>query len=285
MRKLTIEFVRESFKKEGYELLSDEYTNGKKLLYRCPNNHEHTIIWGNWQQGNRCVYCSNRPPITIDKVRLSFEKYDYTLLTDIYENCSKKLSYICRNGHRHSISYNNWKIGNRCPYCAGLNRKSIEEVRSSFESEGYILLTNEYINCNQKLHSVCSNGHDYFVTWDNWNHRNSRCKTCADIKNSGENHPNWKGGISFEPYCEVWKDKEYKFDIMERDNNMCLNPYCFHISDSLLSIHHIDYTKTICGPDNLITLCRSCNSRANKDREWHTEWYRTLLNKRYGYVY
>jgi 5-methylcytosine-specific restriction endonuclease McrA len=88
------------------------------------------------------------------------------------------------------------------------------------------------------------------------------------------------------PYCSgyfKWT-KDYKEEIKERDNYQCLNPYCFH-NDNVLSVHHIDYTKTICGPDNLITLCRSCNSRANFDRKWHTQWYRIILNKRYNYTY
>ena len=100
---------------------------------------------------------------------------------------------------------------------------------------------------------------------------------------SGSNHPNWKGGISKLPYCPNWT-KEYKDDIKERDCYKCLNPYCYH-TNTTLAVHHIDYTKTLCGPDNLITLCGSCNSRANTDREWHTQWYRTILNKRYGYIY
>ena len=33
----------------------------------------------------------------------------------------------------------------------------------------------------------------------------------------GENNPNWKGGISCEPYCDVWLDKHFKESIKERD--------------------------------------------------------------------
>lgn len=99
----------------------------------------------------------------------------------------------------------------------------------------------------------------------------------------GSNNPNWKGGLSKLPYCPNWT-KSYKKEIKERDNHVCQNPYCYS-KDSLLHVHHVDYTKTICGPDNLITVCRSCNSRANKDREWHTDWYRAILNKKYGYTY
>ena len=47
----------------------------------------------------------------------------------------------------------------------------------------------------------------------------------------------------------------------------------------------IELVRDQCGPDNLITICLPCNIRANTDRDWHTEWYRIILNKRYGYMY
>lgn len=95
----------------------------------------------------------------------------------------------------------------------------------------------------------------------------------------GENHPNWKGGISCEPYCDVWTDKEYKESIKDRDGYKCLNPACFG-NIHRLSVHHIDYNKKNCGPENLIILCTSCNSRANSEREWHESWYKAIIYRR-----
>ncbi len=76
----------------------------------------------------------------------------------------------------------------------------------------------------------------------------------------------------------------YKKDIKLRDGNKCLNPTC-NKRDSRLNIHHIDYNKKNCEYKNVITLCGSCNSSANKDREWHTAWYQALMYMRYNYKY
>lgn len=100
----------------------------------------------------------------------------------------------------------------------------------------------------------------------------------------GESNPNWRGGVSYEPYCPIWSDKGYKVGIRERDDNNCQNPYCYKTSKRL-SIHHIDYDKKNCHPNNLITVCTGCNSRANKDRKWHTEWYRVIMFKKFKYEY
>ena len=50
-------------------------------------------------------------------VRQSFEKEGYILL-DEYTNARTKMRYICPNGHEHSIKWNSFKSGKRCPYCA-----------------------------------------------------------------------------------------------------------------------------------------------------------------------
>ena len=48
-----------------------------------------------------------------------------------------------------------------------------------------------------------------------------------------------------------------------------------------LCIHHINYNKKDCKPKNLITLCKSCNSKANYDREWHKSWYKAIIYNKY----
>jgi hypothetical protein len=97
-------------------------------------------------------------------------------------------------------------------------------------------------------------------------------------------HPNWRGGISAEPYCDAWLDRDYKDSIKERDGSCCMNSGCFGRCD-YLQIHHIDYDKKNCHPWNLITLCASCNGRANKDRKHWAKFYQRIMSERYGYVY
>lgn len=99
------------------------------------------------------------------------------------------------------------------------------------------------------------------------------------IKLTGENNPNWKGGINCEPYCDIWLDREFKESIKKRDRYKCLDPNCKKISNNLC-IHHVDYIKKNCNPKNLITLCFSCNSGANFNRDWHQSWYEAIIFRR-----
>ena len=281
-KKLTYEFVKGKFEKEGYELLSNTYTNNKtKLKYRCPKGHEHQISYGEWNHlGNRCPYCSGKARKTIEFIKLEFNKEGYTLVTTIYKNAFRKLKYICPKGHEHSINWVNWSNGYRCPYCAGQIKPEIEFIRNEFKKEGYELLSKEYLDNKQKLKCICPLGHNYSISWNKWL-MGRRCWVCSYIKRSGSNSSNWRGGISCEPYCQIWLDKEYKESIKERDNYKCQNPDCWGTSERLV-IHHIDYVKKHCDPWNLITVCNSCNTRANKNRKYWQRLYEKCMKEVYN---
>lgn len=284
--RISIGFIKDVFKRRGYILLTKKYrNNSQKLKYICPKGHKHSTSWANWRKGARCPYCIGQNKPTIEHMKLNFEKENYTLLSSVYKNNRQKLYYSCPVGHKHFISWNNWQQGKRCPYCEGNAKLTMEFIKSEFESERYELLTTEYKNIYQKLDYICPRGHRHSISWNNWKQR-KRCPTCASInhsiKFSGKNHWCWKGGISCEPYCQDWT-KEFKEFIKERDGYKCQNPYCSSKNLNDLTVHHIDYNKKNCGPENLITICRSCNSKANTDRIWHTSWYKAVLYMRYGY--
>jgi DNA-directed RNA polymerase subunit RPC12/RpoP len=180
-KKKTIVFIRSEFEKEDYILLTGEYKNSRqKLEYICPNGHKHYITWSMWNQGQRCLYCFGKIKKTVEFIRSEFEKEKYKLLTIEYKNAFQKLNYICPNGHRHSISWNNWRRGHKCPYCAGQGKPDIEFIRSEFEKERYVLLSDKYIGAHQKLNYICSRGHKHDISWHSWQ-EGQRCPYCAGV--------------------------------------------------------------------------------------------------------
>jgi hypothetical protein len=94
----------------------------------------------------------------------------------------------------------------------------------------------------------------------------------------GENHPMWKGGVSNEKYnLQDWTET-LRNSIRERDNFTCQE--CEIHQDELnkkLAVHHIDYDKLNCDPKNLITLCTSCHSKTNYNREYWIEYFKDFL--------
>lgn len=286
--RLDIEYIRNEFASEGYLLLSNRYINSKEpIKFKCPDGHTHITTWNSWQHGNRCPYCSGNKigdyeigPLGF--IKDSFSKEGFIVLSDEFRGANQKIFYECHAGHRHSIRWGDWRKGFRCPYCSGKIRKNLEQISLAFKKEGYVLLSNSYKNVYTPLYYKCPNGHKHKTSWIAW-YQNKRCPTCWAISVSGPGSPHWRGGVSLNGYCDVWLDKHFKKEIKNRDGNVCLNPKCYGTS-SRLSIHHINYDKKDCRPANLITLCASCNSKANKDRRWHKAWYSAVLYRRYGYA-
>jgi len=92
------------------------------------------------------------------------------------------------------------------------------------------------------------------------------------INSVPENCPNWRGGISFEPYSVDWTDT-LKRAIKERDRFRCRLCY----QDKILVVHHIDYNKKNSNSNNLITLCSSCHGKTNYNREKWKKIFKQMM--------
>ena len=93
-----------------------------------------------------------------------------------------------------------------------------------------------------------------------------------------DKHPQWNGGISFEPYG-VDFNEELKEQVRKRDNYTCQE--CGYTEEQLgytLNIHHIDYNKKNNSEDNLISLCKSCHGKTNWNREDWIEYYKDKIS-------
>lgn len=215
-KRLTYEFVKEQFEKEGYELLIDHYEdNNQKLDYICPKGHEYGIRWSNWQQGQRCPICSKKKGdvkkrTSLEFIKAQFEREDYDLLTTEYKNNTQKLGYICPKGHKHSITWKHWQRDQRCPYCAGNGRPTIGFVKLEFAKDGYYLLTKIYRNAYQKLSYICPKGHQHSITWNMWQ-QGQRCPYCTITASKGE--------IEVRNFVESLSIK-----VLANDRNQVFNP-------------------------------------------------------------
>jgi hypothetical protein len=290
-KRFSFDYVKNFLNEHLYILLEEEYINAHvKLKMKCPKEHISYRTFDSFKSGNRCNICSTEKTAskqrhTIEFIRKQLLKENYILLSSEYKNASSKLEIKCPKEHVTKFNWNFFQGGGRCPICFGTPKKTIDEVKKFASSINYILLSTEYKNARDKLKFKCPNNHIFEVSWNNFSGSSgSRCPLCWFINNRGSSHCNWKGGISFDDYCEIFQDKEFKDYIKYRDGYKCLNPLC-NKKTKTLSVHHVDYNKKNCSQENLITLCVSCNSSANIDRKWHTSWYQAILFNRYKYSY
>jgi hypothetical protein len=95
---------------------------------------------------------------------------------------------------------------------------------------------------------------------------------------TGERSPAWKGGLSFEPYCEKFNEafKEYIREKFERICFMC--PTTEEENRRKLSVHHVSYDKEcMCNgvECEFVPLCSVCHAKVNFGRDL---WERLIIN-------
>jgi len=139
-------------------------------------------------------------------------------------------------------------------------------------------------NYKEKIKKICIEcGKEFYIH----PYRNEECRFCCikcygawQSKNrTAENSYSWIDGRSYYPYCKKFNNR-LKERVRNRDNRTC--QLCCSKEDGIkLAIHHVHYDKENCYPD-LISLCRTCNSKVNKisERKFYEKLFMNKLNER-----
>jgi hypothetical protein len=116
----------------------------------------------------------------------------------------------------------------------------------------------------------------------------TNCPNCWKNKDkTGANSCNWIDGRSYFPYLPEF-NKVLKLKIRTRDNFICqlcgmTEEESIIKSNRVLAVNHIDFNQWNNNSINLNTLCISCNSKINYNREYYTWLFQTKL--RYNYLW
>ena len=94
----------------------------------------------------------------------------------------------------------------------------------------------------------------------------------------GESAPNWRGGLSFEPYPSEF-NSTLKAEIRKLYKNRCV--LCGKKqSKRKHDVHHIDYDKENFDCINLVPLCAVCHRKTNFHRKQWMEYFKNNEPKR-----
>lgn len=181
--------------------------------------------------------------IDYEFIKSTFTKDGYTLLSKKYVSSTAKLEYICPLGHKHSIKWNNFQQGQRCPYCYGNKKFDYLSVKEQFKKEGHTLLSKDYVNSKTKLNYMCDKGHISSINMENWK-AGQRCAKCYLERRSGKGSNYWKGGVKtkdlplydtyahqLEPYQPVYLVEQDTLKLLGVECKYCGN---VHVSTSTL---------------------------------------------------
>ena len=162
--------------------------------------------------------------LNFEYIKQKIEQNGYILVSTDYKDSKTKLVTKCPVGHQYIASYNSFKHGYRCSECAGLKKKTIEEVRLFIESEGYILLSTHYMGNKSKLLTKCPKGHDFYIRWNDFQ-QGYRCNECYGNKKK-----------TIQEARKLFNDNGYKIidteytDYYFKFNTICPNNHTYLVS-------------------------------------------------------
>lgn len=191
---------------------------------------------------------------------------------------SKEIWLKCLENNSHP-DYNlkalNFINSHKCPYCSGkrvCNENSL--------GNKYPVTINIWSTLNNKTPFDYTSGSGEVVYWKCENNKHPdykrqicaslnygfRCPKCGKENQShprGENHPNWKGGIT--PYKKALRQcqdyNEWRTMVFKRDNYLC--QVCLDKSKNELRVHHLysfaDYPNLRFSINNGIVCCKQCH--------------------------
>lgn len=102
----------------------------------------------------------------------------------------------------------------------------------------------------------------------------------------GPKNPNWKGGLSYYPYCPKFNEDlrtrvraffDYECVVCGKPDWLNKNHYHHHV-------HHVDYNKDACcdgKPVQFVSLCPSCHMKTNGSRDRWEKMFLTILYEVY----
>jgi hypothetical protein len=199
--------------------------------------------------------------------------------------------YIRTKKHKRKMSESH---KGQIPWIKGKKQSEKTKEQISKSLKGHIVTKEtriklRKINIGKKLSEEhkrkMSLSHKSQIPWIKGKKHSLETKKKISKRTRMENNAQWLGGKSFEPYDQRFNNKFKRF-IRKRDNQICM--LCNTHREKLnraLSIHHVDYDKLNTIKENCLALCVACNSKVNYNREEWIIFFRSLLNKRYGYEY
>ena len=175
----TIEDMQELAKAKGGICLSKSYTfTHIKLKWQCEKGHiweaSPTLI----RRGTWCPYCAHRAKLTIEEMQELAKAKGGKCLSDRYIDTKTKMKWQCKEGHIWEAAPSHMKENHWCPYCAGVQKKTIKDMQELAKAKSGKCLSTEYVNSKTKLLWQCKEGHQWMANPHNIK-SGKWCPVCA----------------------------------------------------------------------------------------------------------
>ena len=197
-----------------------------------------------------------------------------------YNGNKTEFEILCSCGESVIRAFREYKKRPMCRTCAkdlakvnmNLTNEEVSKIISDYSECKLVSL--DYVDRNSSLSIECSCGNLFDTFIDRFLVDFKRqCNDCGIARRSGENNPNWRGGVSRDN-DKFRSSKEYskwRSIVFQRDSYIC--QCCGDNSGGNLQAHHIEnfsekYESRLL-LSNGITLCIICHDFRNKESFHH----------------
>lgn len=211
MRKKSYEEVYELFKSKGLELLDKEYINCETKM-NCIDEEGYTLTirYDNLKSGKIPSRFHLYNPYTIVNIHhyIKLNRENVKLIRgQSWIGNKEHLTFKCLiHNETFPCSWGHFQNGSGCPKCGNnvisdklkLNIPIIKQRIIDMGRDSEVeLISTEYINNSIPLIFECKKHNIlYNQVWNNFQTGKNGCEICYSDIRGGENHHNWKGGIT-----------------------------------------------------------------------------------------
>lgn len=184
-KRFTTEEVKKYVSQFNYELLSEYKGIDNKITLKCPIGHIYDVRYNNFKNNNRrCPYCKGdvlskhfraKEEEILEKIKEN--ELEYVSGIENFKNGNSKIKVKCKHGHIYETRYSLIKKGNGCRKCYGTQKLTIDEIRDDLSKYNYKLISDVYVNANEKLLMKCEYGHAIQMSWNKFQ-QGRRCSVC-----------------------------------------------------------------------------------------------------------
>lgn len=193
----SINDIKTIIEKQGYTMVDDTFTKLSDKFSAITHDGYRVIMnRGNVLGGRQPEVFHVNNPHTINNIKhyLEVNNIKTQLLSTEYNGNNKMLLWRCVCGNTFKRSWDNLKQGSvSCRQCSNNEKygsrkaEEFEKVKQYFETKGYKLLSQQYVDGKSKLEYICEKHKDkgiQTISWAHCKHRNAGCKYCATEKNA-----------------------------------------------------------------------------------------------------
>jgi hypothetical protein len=158
--------------------------NQSYIKFECQNQHVTETTYKALKKYPYCKYCKKKYR-TLEDIQKIAKESNIEVLSKEYINTKTKLDFKCSKGHIFSKTPPQFEKKPKCLTCEGYYFNDFNYVKNYIEKEGYDLISCNY-EYNERLKTVCPEGHEYNVYFRNFKNNNTRCPECLNRTSKGE---------------------------------------------------------------------------------------------------